>query len=53
MRGLMAHYCIKHQIKKIEEIQYFNEEHYSYDPIASNQSISIFKKTYSSVTVLK
>ena len=45
MRGLMAHYCIKHQIKKIEEIQLFDEDGYTFDILASNKQVSIFKRS--------
>ena len=44
LRGLIANYCIKNQVKSIEEIRKFNEEGYIYDSSSSNQSISIFKR---------
>ena len=44
LRGLIANYCIKNQVKSIEEIQKFNEEGYIYDSSSSNRSISIFKR---------
>jgi len=44
LRGLIANYCIKNQVKSIEEIRKFNEEGYIYDSSSSNRSISIFKR---------
>ena len=41
----MAHYCIKHQIKKIEEIQLFDEDGYTFDILSSNKQVSIFKRS--------
>lgn len=50
LRGLMANYCIKNQVKSINEIHMFNEEGYNFDPSSSNQSISIFKRYSESAT---
>jgi len=44
LRGLMANYCIRNQVKSIEEIKLFESDGYHFDPISSNQSISIFKR---------
>lgn len=44
LRGLMAHYCIRHQVKSIDEVRLFESEGYQFDPTNSNQSISIFKR---------
>lgn len=44
LRGLMANYCIKNQVKSIEDIRMFSEEGYHYDSSSSNHLISIFKR---------
>ena len=44
LRGRMADYCIRHQIKSIQEIQTFEYDGYVYDSNSSNESISYFKR---------
>ncbi|GEM_PF-142130 len=44
LRGLMANYCIRHQVKSIVEIRLFESDGYHFDPISSNQTTSIFKR---------
>jgi len=54
MRGLMAHYCIKHNVHSIEDIRLFNLEGYSYVSESSTNYISIFKRyTYLESNSLK
>lgn len=52
LRGLIANYCVKNQVKTVEEIHKFSEEGYSFDSSTSNQSISIFKR-YSESSISK
>lgn len=49
LRGLMAHYCIKHQVEQIEQIQDFNEEGYHYQAHRSDASKSVFIRFSSSI----
>lgn len=44
LRGLMANYCIRNQVKSIEKIREFNVEGYTYDPKSSTSQLSIFKR---------
>ena len=44
LRGLMANYCIRHQVKSKHEIYDFCEEGYVYDPTSSTNQISVFKR---------
>jgi hypothetical protein len=44
MRGLMAYYCVKHNVQTIDAIKQFDLNGYQYDASSSNNNYSVFKR---------